>query len=702
MNLTIGKKLTISFLSLALLVLISGFVGIFILNKVSQSGDTVVKEKVPVQYSVMKTSLVVEGIQKAIADYSISYSGLEEKEKQLLSLLAELDMWIAMLEYGTSSENFKKSKSYKTYQALKLDLQIPQSSKELLTIVSTVKKESQNFRKSAQDLITVHNNYTAYSFDDNGNIHELPSYLLLIEHDIAKWYTSLESVVVSVTRFEKNTDPNKGPMGRWINSYQLEDAAFAKLLSQLKKYYIRLLETAVKINDEKEFEGKDRFLKRNRGNLARVNKYLEKITEHITPPFEQLRGTKVEKAQHVAESGMKIRNELEKLVKSAEEEMAVALKNSESVKKNGVTFLFILTVGAVVIALILGISMSRYLTRSITALADVTKLIANGDLKNTVDISSKDELGDLANDTNAMSDNLREIIGQITRYSEQLTKSSSDLTGLSASMSEGAQIMTGKSQSVAAAAEEMSANMNSVAAASEEAVTNINTVSVATDEINSSVSEIAENSEKGNAITQEAVERAASARNSVNELGKAAQEISKVTEVISDISEQTNLLALNATIEAARAGEAGKGFAVVASEIKQLALQTADATNDINNRIVSIQNTTSGTVDEIKGVAQIIEEVSNIVSGIATAVEEQSATTREIAENMNQATGGLEEVSENVAQSNTVASGIAEDIGEVNVSSNEVLKNSELVQNSSEALKQIASELQELINQFKV
>ncbi len=89
---------------------------------------------------------------------------------------------------------------------------------------------------------------------------------------------------------------------------------------------------------------------------------------------------------------------------------------------------------------------------------------------------------------------------------------------------------------------------------------NINTVSIATDEINSSISEIAKNSETGNSITQEAVQKAFSAIQSVNDLGMAAKEISKVTEVISEISEQTNRLALSATIEAARTGEAGKGI----------------------------------------------------------------------------------------------------------------------------------------------
>jgi len=102
MKLTIGKKLTFNFLLLAFLVLLSGLVGIMILDKVSCSADAAAKEKLPGQYSVMKANLVVEKIDKAIIKYLNSSSGLVQQEKKIREYLDEFDMWISMLEQGTS------------------------------------------------------------------------------------------------------------------------------------------------------------------------------------------------------------------------------------------------------------------------------------------------------------------------------------------------------------------------------------------------------------------------------------------------------------------------------------------------------------------------------------------------------------------------------------------------------------------------
>ncbi len=702
MKLTIGRKLTLCFLGLALLVLLSGLVGVIVLNMVSGSADMVAKEKVPVQYSVLKANTSVEKIRGAVRLYISSTDGLDEKSKDLFNQFDEFDMWVTMLKLGTDSEKFKKSDSGGIYTKNNLKIIVPRVSAAILEKVDYVLEESAIFRASCQDLVAAHNEYLSYSVTLEGKNYDLPSFLRILREDHQNWVKTLLDAVNAENHFKGVTDPQKSLVGEWINTYQVEDEALMKLVSKMDKYNKKLKKQAVTINSEETYERKLKYFNRSKGAASRIEETFGKLHAHIKPVYKILETTKQEKDKALRESAQKITQNLNLLVLGAEKEMAEALAASEKVKAGGTTFLVILTIAAVLIAIILGVIISRYLTKNITALADITRQIAAGNLQKTVNIKSKDELGELAKDTNTMVENLKEMIGQVTDFAGQLTQSSKDLSTLSASMSDGASNMTEKSESVSAAAEEMSSNMNAVAATCEQAATNVNTVSIASDEINSSINEIATNSGKGRTITQEAVLRAESATNKVNELGDSAREISKVTEVISEISEQTNLLALNATIEAARAGEAGKGFAVVASEIKELAIQTAAATNDIKNRIMGIQNSTSDTVEEIKGVSQIIENVNEIVETIAAAVEEQSATTKEISMNMGQASQGLQEVNENVAQSSGVSNEIAKDIGEVNVFSKELSTGSDQVKNNASGLKTLATGLQKTVDKFKI
>jgi methyl-accepting chemotaxis protein len=185
-------------------------------------------------------------------------------------------------------------------------------------------------------------------------------------------------------------------------------------------------------------------------------------------------------------------------------------------------------------------------------------------------------------------------------------------------------------------------------------------------------------------------------------LGESAQDIGKVTEVITSISNQTNLLALNATIEAARAGNAGKGFAVVATEIKELAKQTASATEDIKNKIATVQNSTASTVNDIENIMKVIHDVSDIVTTIATAIDEQSVVTRDIASNIAQATRGMDDGSERVSQMLTVTQSVARDIAAVSSAGNDINSGSKQVQSSAVELSNLAEQLRGLVLQFKV
>ncbi len=204
-------------------------------------------------------------------------------------------------------------------------------------------------------------------------------------------------------------------------------------------------------------------------------------------------------------------------------------------------------------------------------------------------------------------------------------------------------------KAVSASATKMQETAQSLAAAAEQTNGQSTTVSTASEQLAASVNEIARQIAESSRIIGAAVSEAQKSEQMVSELVNAAGKIGDVSKLIADIAGQTNLLALNATIEAARAGEAGKGFAVVASEVKSLASQTAKATEEIEQQIKGIQDSSHSTAAAIREITKVIGQVSEISTSISGAVEEQSAATREVSQNITGVTQAAAETGRNSA-----------------------------------------------------
>jgi methyl-accepting chemotaxis protein len=208
----------------------------------------------------------------------------------------------------------------------------------------------------------------------------------------------------------------------------------------------------------------------------------------------------------------------------------------------------------------------------------------------------------------------------------------------------------------------------------------VQTVSSGTEELSSSIGEIGRQVVTSAEIARKAVDEAGSTDATMQGLADNAARISVVVDLIQTIASQTNLLALNATIEAARAGEAGRGFAVVASEVKSLANQTAKATEEIRQQIVSMQTVTNSAVGAIRNISTTISEINEVTAAIAAAVEEQGAATREIARNIQHAAAGTSEVSSNII-------GVSNASNEAGTAAGEVLSASDALRREADVLR---------------
>ncbi|MBB2494059.1 methyl-accepting chemotaxis protein [Aquipseudomonas ullengensis] len=305
-----------------------------------------------------------------------------------------------------------------------------------------------------------------------------------------------------------------------------------------------------------------------------------------------------------------------------------------------------------VLAMILAVAAVTWLLRRrLRPLGDLVQqaqALGAGDLSARLNVSSQDEIGELARSFNQMGEALATMVAHIRSAAQQVSSRSQVLSGLSSGAYEGIEQQSGEIGSMAGAVEEFSATALDIA-----------------DNMRSTERMASANAQQtriGRSSMDEAsaaLEQISAALNGtatvVNTLGQRSQEIGGIVGVITAIADQTNLLALNAAIEAARAGEMGRGFAVVADEVRNLAARTREATTEISTMIGSIQSETSSAISTMEqgqtlmrngldlnakvaaALAQIAEQstaAGEQFAAITTATQEQSSTATLLSSNL--------------------------------------------------------------------
>ncbi len=292
-----------------------------------------------------------------------------------------------------------------------------------------------------------------------------------------------------------------------------------------------------------------------------------------------------------------------------------------------------LTAGLVVGSGILLIG--RSINKRLEALRNSLQAMADGDLTQRVPAGGQQELAEIGSNVNAVLDQFSRAFTSLGQTSRQLGSAATALETLAADVGRKAEETSAQADVVARTADEVSQNVQAMAAGGEQ--------------MGSSISEISRNANQAARVAIGAVQAVESTTATMSKLGDSSREIGDVIRLITTIAEQTNLLALNATIEAARAGDAGKGFAVVADEVKQLAQETARATENISNRVETIQQDAVQAARAISEIAGVITRINEFQTTIASAVEQQTATTQAINAGVGVAATGSGQIASSIA-----------------------------------------------------
>jgi methyl-accepting chemotaxis protein len=373
----------------------------------------------------------------------------------------------------------------------------------------------------------------------------------------------------------------------------------------------------------------------------------------------------------------------------------------------------------VILMLVMLYFISNSITKPLALVMQNTIYLSEYDLTKNVEgvlTNRKDEIGAIARSVQQVTENMRQLLSEVSKNSEQVAGSAKELTATSQQSSSSGEEVAQTIDEIAKGASEQaesttigSERLAELGLLIEQDKNHIEDMRLATETVSKMVNEGLEISDELVRRTQENSDASDVVFKSIIKTNKSSEKIAEASNVIASIADQTNLLALNAAIEAARAGEHGRGFAVVAEEIRKLAEQSTESTKDIDEMLITLKEDSELAVDKMEEADNILkeqEESVRLTIDKYKEIEKAMKNTENVVSILTNASEIMfernNEVQEVIQNLSAVAEENAASTEEASAAMEEQTAAIDELASTSEQLSQLAVESHRLINQFKI
>jgi methyl-accepting chemotaxis protein len=266
------------------------------------------------------------------------------------------------------------------------------------------------------------------------------------------------------------------------------------------------------------------------------------------------------------------------------------------------------------------------ITRPLRDAVDVASAVAKGDLTQRIEVTTKDEVGQLLQSLKGMNESLSSIVGEVRITTDSITVASKEIAAGNSDLSQ--------------RTEEQASSLEETASSMEQLTTTVRQNTENAKHANQLAVNASDVAVKGGQVVNEVVQ-------TMTSINTSSKKMADIISVIEGIAFQTNILALNAAVEAARAGEQGRGFAVVAAEVRNLAQRSAAAAKEITALIAT-------SVDKVEIGSKQVDQAGATMNEVVTAVKRVTDIMAEITAASDEQSAGIEQVNQAIVQMDNV------------------------------------------------